>query len=184
MIIWSYSINTYTQRYSFVEVPGASCCSSGFLASWFYCLSWTSWGWGTMSPVVRPEWWKRRTHTSTLHAPATGPHPYIMTSLSPGCCLLEPGILVCGDTGLIQHGLPLSNEFSLFTLPILGVDLHCDSRPSVPSPSSSGIGIWAEMNSLSSESQKQSVRSLRRREREPRCERKETPYSEAPSLKE
>ena len=81
------------------------------------------------------EWWKRRTHTSTLRAPATGPHPYIMTSVSPGCCLLEPGILVCGDTGLIQHGLPLSNEFSLFTLPILGVDLHCDSRPSVPSPS-------------------------------------------------
>lgn len=107
-----------------------------------------------------------------------------MTSLSPGCCLLEPGILVCGDTGLIQHGLPLSNEFSLFTLPILGVDLHCDSRLSVPSPSSSGMGIWAEMNSLSSESQKQSVRSLRRKEREPRCERKETPYSEAPSLKD
>lgn len=30
VIIWSYSINTYTQSYSFVEVPGAPCYTSGY----------------------------------------------------------------------------------------------------------------------------------------------------------
>lgn len=63
------------------------------------------------------EWWKR-THTSTLHAPATGLHSHIMTYLFPGDCLLQPRILVCGDTGLTQHELLLSDDFTLFTLPI------------------------------------------------------------------
>lgn len=36
-------------------------------------------------------------------------------------------VLVCGDTGLAQHGFPLSDDFSAFTWPIWGTDLHCDS---------------------------------------------------------
>ena len=70
----------------------------------------------------------------------------------------------------------------LFTLPILGIDLHCDFGPPLPSPSPLGIGIWVEVNSLSSQSQKQSVRSLRKRVNP--GEREETIYSENPTLGE
>lgn len=80
------------------------------------------------------------TGISTFYVPATGFHPYIMTYLSPGCYLLEPRILVCGDAGLIQHGLPLPNDFSPFTLLILVIDLHCDFRPSLSSSCPFGIG--------------------------------------------
>lgn len=34
-----------------------------------------------------------------------------MIYLTPECYLLEPKILVCGDTGLIQRVLPLPNDF-------------------------------------------------------------------------
>lgn len=70
----------------------------------------------------------------------------------------------------------------LFTLPILGIDLHCDFGPPLPSPYPLGIGIWVEVNSLSSQSQKQSVRSLRKRVNP--GEREETIYSENPTLGE
>lgn len=80
---------------------------------------------GVRGQSVGGEW----THTHSFPcAPAAGRH---LTSPPPfpGCRLLGPRVLVCGDTGLLQHGLPLPNDFSLFTLPVLGTDLHCDSRP-------------------------------------------------------
>lgn len=125
MIIWSYSINTYTQRYSFVDFPGAPCCSSGLCFLDPYYLSWTSWGWGSYllsdGRVVKTT--HTHTHSCSCHRPSFL-HNYLSLSR-----IFEPRIMICGDTGLTQHELPLSNDFTLFTLPIWGIDLHCDSRP-------------------------------------------------------
>lgn len=84
------------------------------------------------------EWWKR-THTHPLFMLLPHRPSFLHNDLSLSR-ILEPRILICGDTGLTQHELPLSNDFILFTFPIWGIDLHCDSRPLFPLPVPWGLG--------------------------------------------
>lgn len=109
--IWWYSVNTYTHSYSFIKVPGAPCCSLGLVASCALLFIWTSWGWGSCLLLSDHRVVEEDTGISTLRVFASGLHPYVMTYLTPECYLLEPKILVCGDTGLIQLRLPLPNDF-------------------------------------------------------------------------
>lgn len=72
---------------------------------------------------------------SSCHRPS-----FLSNDFSPSRMLqLETEILVCDDTGLIQHESPLSDDLFLFTLPIWGTDLHCDSRL-FPFPLPQGLG--------------------------------------------
>lgn len=62
-----------------------------------------------------------------------------MTSPLPGCYSWRQKYWFVMTSGLIQHESPLSDYLFLFTLPIWGTDLHCDSRL-FPFPLPQGLG--------------------------------------------
>lgn len=133
MVIFYKYIYTHISLY----VPGALYRSSVY-------LDWLGWGHTHLSSLLLS-----RPSSSSDHLPSR-------------FCPLEPRMLVCGDSHVVQHWWSLSNSFSLFILLIWGTDLHCDARPCL-SCLTLGMEDGVEMNSRNRQSQEQSVRNLSRK---------------------